>query len=507
MTEGNQVLAMYDVRGIQNYIYKTNKIKEIIGASRIVENIVTDGLKAYADKQSDKCLLDWEDNEKSPWDAMEKDNSILMQVLFIGGGNAYVLFRNETECTNANKFLSKYVLEKTYSLQLAVAYVEKTNSYKDDYKKLNQKLSALKMRMNDAKPLGLQPFMAQDSLTGYPLTTKVYGADNSAKYISTERYLKLQAAKENSEDVKILDDMISEKGTKSVLAVAHIDGNNMGKRIKNIMQDRITYEEAIPVMREISLNVRSAFIKAYQAAEKKIADMMGKSGYSRKVILAGDDITFICNSDVAIKATEVFIKECMKYDMFVDGKLSANENHRVYGFSACAGIAFFNSHFPFSDAYMVAEECCDEGAKKYAKDRMHMEVCDGLERIGSYIDYQVCTHIKAADIELYRDKNYTIDGESVLFRPYYIKEQDDSCLNKNNIDKDIDILWNNLREFKKPENRGTAKMLRNAISIGKSEREKTKTFLESRKVILPKTPEKSWYDALEIMDICKVEEA
>jgi hypothetical protein len=27
------VLAMYDVRGIQSYIFKSNKLKEIIGAS------------------------------------------------------------------------------------------------------------------------------------------------------------------------------------------------------------------------------------------------------------------------------------------------------------------------------------------------------------------------------------------------------------------------------------------------------------------------------------------
>ena len=39
-----QVLAMYDVRGIQNYIFKSNAAKEIIGASVLVEAIITDGL-------------------------------------------------------------------------------------------------------------------------------------------------------------------------------------------------------------------------------------------------------------------------------------------------------------------------------------------------------------------------------------------------------------------------------------------------------------------------------
>ena len=42
--EKKSFLAMYDVRGIQNYIFKTNKMQEIIGASRLVENIIIEGL-------------------------------------------------------------------------------------------------------------------------------------------------------------------------------------------------------------------------------------------------------------------------------------------------------------------------------------------------------------------------------------------------------------------------------------------------------------------------------
>ena len=34
------VLAMYDVRGIQAYIFRTNKVKDIIGASTLVDNII-----------------------------------------------------------------------------------------------------------------------------------------------------------------------------------------------------------------------------------------------------------------------------------------------------------------------------------------------------------------------------------------------------------------------------------------------------------------------------------
>ena len=51
-----EVLAMYDVRGIQNYIFKSNAAKEIIGASVLVEAIITDGLNAYIKNNARKCV-------------------------------------------------------------------------------------------------------------------------------------------------------------------------------------------------------------------------------------------------------------------------------------------------------------------------------------------------------------------------------------------------------------------------------------------------------------------
>ena len=121
------VLAMYDVRGIQSYIFKSNAAKEIIGASVIVANVIMDGLNAYVRKNiaeavKENYMTDWEnDNEH----AFLENREIQMQVLFIGGGNAYVLFRNGAECEKVNRFLAKYIMEQTYSLNLAVAVVEK----------------------------------------------------------------------------------------------------------------------------------------------------------------------------------------------------------------------------------------------------------------------------------------------------------------------------------------------------------------------------------------------
>lgn len=40
-----RILAMYDVRGIQKYIYRTARVKDAMGASLLVENIIYDALK------------------------------------------------------------------------------------------------------------------------------------------------------------------------------------------------------------------------------------------------------------------------------------------------------------------------------------------------------------------------------------------------------------------------------------------------------------------------------
>ena len=39
-----EVLVMYDIREIQNFIFRTNKVKDIVGASRLVDGILEKGL-------------------------------------------------------------------------------------------------------------------------------------------------------------------------------------------------------------------------------------------------------------------------------------------------------------------------------------------------------------------------------------------------------------------------------------------------------------------------------
>lgn len=94
------VMAMYDVRGIQKYIYSTSKLKDAMGASQLIENIITDALGEACKKSGVKDVVLLWDNEKEvlTYDAEKHD----VEVLYIGGGNAYVIFRDRELCKKIN---------------------------------------------------------------------------------------------------------------------------------------------------------------------------------------------------------------------------------------------------------------------------------------------------------------------------------------------------------------------------------------------------------------------
>lgn len=477
-----EVLAMYDVRGIQAYIFKSNVAKEIVGASELVRQIITEGLDAYIKtlpcEKSKNYLTEWKDDDP---EAFLKDSSVEMQIMFIGGGNAYVLFRRGEECQNVNKFLAEYILNRTYSLSLAVAVVKKTENYSEDYNAINEEMRRIKASMPLSMPMGAMPFMAVDSVTGYPLTEKT-----REEYLCTEAKLKRDAFPE-TEDEKIFDNMVTEKGDSSTLAVFHIDGNSMGKKIKDKMQKIHTYGEAVRTMRTLSIDISDTFLETVGETKQyidSIAPRVKKDTSHklyREIIAAGDDITFVCNAKVAIPAVEFFLRHISDSGEF----------------SACGGIAFFNSHFPFSDAYQVAEESCSM-AKARAKEKENRGAED---KIGNFLDFQICTNINASDLKSYRARLYQTEGELFLARPYYVDTPDDKVLNQKNEKYNISRLhyWENYFAIM-PRNK--AKQLREVIPMGKNEIKRELSFLRSRGYQEFKNLDeyKVWYDALEIMD-------
>lgn len=476
-----EVFAMYDVRGIQSYIFKTNKVKEIIGGSIIIDNLIIDGLKEYAkSKDSNLYLTNWEND--SPDAFIKEDSKVEMQVMFVGGGNAYVLFRKGEICEKVNRYLGRYVLDKTYSLNLAIAVVEKTESYKNDYSAINLEMRRIKACMPSVAPVGAFPFMNADSITGYPIS------EYNGEYLCRESFLKTTASKKDENGIKILDDLVPKKGDNSTLALVHMDGNSLGKRIMKVMSGVEKYPEAIKIMRNLSSGIDKAFNEAFNEMVDKMNKIINKP-WHRKIVLAGDDITFICNGKMALNAVECFLMELNKQnaDFIGDGEI----------LTACAGISYCNSHFPFSDAYKTAEACLDN-AKDRAKESEHS--INNL--VGNFVDFQLCSNVNSKNLDDYREKHYMVGGESFIARPYYIDVDNDKGLNIKNKDYSLK-LFKDLSEKLDNLPRNISKEIRNIIPLGDNEIEKEINFLSSRAYDFNDLKDNKgiYYDALELLDL------
>lgn len=537
--QNKPVLAMYDIRGIQDYVFRTSKVRDAIGASAIVEDIIADALEEAVKKvgkdpdHSLKSDIKWIERksgmETGPKQFVDGENYDV-QVLYIGGGNAFVTYKTHELCIEINKIMARYVLEQTYSLQLAAAVVKKTGNYSDDYRNVFNKMNDVKARMSISKPLGTLPVMDIELKTGYPVSPEaVRHADQRAA--SRESVLKKNAEKEKRKNIepvlKKFSTYETQKGTDSTIAVVHLDGNNMGQRIRDLIKDETDYTEAVNKMRRISYNIDHAYKDVFEEMEKKFNG--GEKNFILKILTAGDDITYVTNGKAALASVEYFAQEISKRYMYRAKKNGDESEEEIekksvkeYGFSVCAGISFMHSHFPFSVAYDIAEKCCGS-AKKKAKRVENMD--DG--KIGNWFDFHVCKNSDARNLKETRKREYmTSTGESLLIRPYELPllclpERERAHDKYENLRQAIEFFR---REQPEEELAGTeagkgylpkshAKTLRNTYSLGRPQVERFFSFLRSRNWAIPdgsldayitasgSGPDLAkWYDALELMD-------
>lgn len=431
-----------------------------------------------------------------------------------------------------NKYMSRYIIERTYSLQLAVACVDVTKNYSTDYDNIFKEMNKVKSNMTDSKPLGALPVMEIELKTGLPVVNMEKGKYKTDSYrgnVSKETYLKMEEKNKGIKEERIdkILDNYARRGIDSRIAVVHIDGNNMGLRIRKLIKGIDDYVKAVNKMREISHNIKYSYLNTFNNMKDKFENM-GKANnedgnslvkkFVRKVIVAGDDITYVCNAYIALDTVRYFCEEISKLSMY-------GEDIQEYGFSVCAGIAYVNSHFPFGIAYEVAESCCDsakEAAKKDSNKAYYKNDQGCFEKTGNFVDFQICKNIQCRDLEQVRKKEFISPaGEMLMQRPYYIpmpfEEDELNRINGTRINN-FDRLMDNIKYFANEDNipHSFAKDIRNTYHMGSNQINLLGSFLDSRNWKMPgKLPCKdnmyvdykgvktaAWYDALEIMDYC-----
>lgn len=398
------------VQGIQGFIFETNKLKEIAGASELVEQICT--------KEFEKQLA-----EKF------NENNALLQA----AGNIKYIFDSYDACQSAVLDFPKKVLNKApgISISQAVVAFEGDKPKKADFNELEKKLNAEKNKKEVSVTTALM------------LTERARKTGNAGVKYEKER---------NSDDVEVIDlaqlkkrniaDEVAEiskkltgkvispkdftfeieeiakdkQGSENWIAVVHADGNNLGKIIQNIFST-VNEEKQSQVYKQFSKKLDEATIRAAQIAYKEIIEPNIDNKYPpiRPIVIGGDDLTVIVRGDLALDFTQVFLKEFEEKSKEYFKPLVEDFNVDILrdGLTACAGIAFIKPKYPFHYAVDLAETLCGD-AKKSSKE---------IEGIPSSISFHKVQSSFTDDFKSIKERELMAGKNDLYQGPYFINEK------------------------------------------------------------------------------------
>ncbi|HDK7174407.1 Cas10/Cmr2 second palm domain-containing protein [Clostridium botulinum] len=462
-----------DIGSKQKYIFSSNKLKEIIGASEIIRYVTEELAKEVLESMS-KEYKNYKDSNNG-------------NVLFEAGGNSMYIFDNKEDAKKFNKIFSRFVIKYFDGLELIMVIKEfdiKEKNIVDLYEEIEQALTKkkgerkyqfrrlsyglTKICPNTRKPAGYEckeldsnnekkikyvSKESKDKLRFYDFlcgNNKWYDKENEIKYMIGSKDIKHEEIEEEFKKrfklengfkfTNELDIIAGPKNEGSYIAITCIDGNGMGKKIdsfnkkykdvtkKEIFNSNQRYiREFRNLTEKIDNHYRKAFNKTLEVLMYNYDYYYEKIGYEkdskilpiRPIILAGDDITFISNGKIAIDITRIFTEEITKQkEMF--GAIK-------YNLTTSAGVAVVKRNHPFSRAVKLAGALEKNSKKKLRTMKLSCRN-QKLEKLedASFIDWEINRGDTLDDISIIRNKE-------LVGRPYVVLIPE-SNENKNKID-------------------------------------------------------------------------
>jgi len=295
------------VQGIQEFIFATNQLREIVGASEIVKSINDDFEKKFENHQNIKILLN-------------------------AAGNIKAIFENKEILQEHIKDFEKEIMQSAYGITISQSVVNIENSYtQKDIDKLEENLKT--QRNKSSIPLDSSINITKlNPKTAKPVTKYITIQDKEVPIDKATQQKRAAFPKDNQ-----FHDISKLSNAKNKIAVIHADGNRLGTIVQKLGSKLSSFSKAL----------NDATKKAYKDA---ITDDMR----IRKVILGGDDMSVICDADIALEFTNNFLKNFEKES----AKIKELQDIGVQKLTACAGIAYANEKYPFHYAISLAESLC-----------------------------------------------------------------------------------------------------------------------------------------------------
>jgi len=451
-------LVMYEVSQKQHYIFRSNRLRENIGASTIIR---------WLTETPERLFEEWKTAFPQPAHRI------------VGGGNALHVFDSPDDAKAFANGLSFGVLKNLPGLELFLVSDEmdweKDNLYATESRfgenanviqrmrdkladKKNRRLHAVRQatwgihRLCSESGLPANEFFrppgeSEDIPRAKELNVKAeYGRKSQEDF--EDRFLKgLAVETANGKPLAFmsqayLEEVLGgERTAKNYVAIVHIDGNAMGTKVNAFLQTPFeSNEDYVHRYAQFAADIDRAYTSAMRKTIEHVmrcfdgwaTRLFGGSDEKRfdhahvvplrPVVASGDDVSFIAVGQLGIELARIFIQHLQQQSMDINGN--------AFRFDACAGVAIVRRKFPFWLAYELAEKLCNNAKKRLKREAEEWKTADsggnGEDFEASLVDWEIVTGGDLdLDIEQRRKTAFQTKDGLLVNRPYYLFRERD----------------------------------------------------------------------------------
>jgi len=433
------VIYTFEAKSIQSYILDSSKLRDMVGASELIEDI-TAGL---LDKVLQALKLQPDQDIEFSRKAGGAFIAILQSLEHAQNLRDLWTFTVRT-CLPGLEFVQGF---QTYQKPSEILSAEKATS---------QQKMADRNRLYPVYPIA-GPLVARGPRTGAPAIIEKPNPNNEgnerldkrtiikrrflerAEILALEEKLNLKTPYQDKlvwpknldpEDNQAEEQNFPTLGENRYIGVIHADGNGLGQLLMQVREDiKDIPQHYTKVFRRLSEIIEQATVAATRQAtqaelvEKAVLrhDADGNSFQvmpARPLVLGGDDLTMIVRGDLAIAFTEKFLTafeehtETLFSQFKQEYKNQGINLHIPTGLTACAGISFVKASQPFYLAYHLAESLC-----KTAKTRSKQTLSEDGRVPASLAFHRITTSV-IDDDETVCQRELTTPSGLLSMQPY-----------------------------------------------------------------------------------------